>query len=105
MKDFKTSKGKQLFNNKNEAITIDKQFVYMSLDVNNMASFAKASKKIDINDETAIFDLATQIFTKESYELIKYLSIEDFVSVFELAISALEKEKDKLDNKFKRADQ
>lgn len=99
MKEFKKSKGKKI------DVKIDGKAIYLNLTSGNMADFTRLAKTIDESDENAMFELAEKLFMPESYELVRFLDIDDFVAVLEVAVDVLEKEKDSLESRFKRADQ
>ena len=105
MKDFKISKGKQLFNKDKEPVTINGNKIYLNISTSAIKQIAKLSKTIDQNNTESVFILAEQMFTSESYKLIEFLDIEDFIMVVELAVEYWGKEVENIEQRFERSDQ
>jgi len=90
--EFKTNKGKRI-----EGLKIDGKDIFVVMNTSNLLKFSKITEQ-DIN-----IDLLTEIIKTlcddESAKAILHLSLEDFVTVGNILVEYIEKEKNKLESK------
>jgi len=95
MIELKSYKGKRI-----DGVKIDEQDIFINDRATNLFELEKMVRVVDKENIDDLLKIAKSVFMPDSYKLIEYLSLEDFIKILEMATKEIQSFKD--NQKFQR---